>query len=503
MVAQKGRIPAPKAGWVQNASLLEPPKASAEVLDDIFPTAAGARMRRGRSLHATITGAAVQVMVWNGATSKMFASDATNVYEISSPADAAVAPTADLTGLTSGDWSAINFGTSGGSFLWMCNGADSARHYNGTTWATPTITGVTSSNLSQCWAHGSRIFAIEAGTLSAWYLPADSIAGAMTELPLRTVFSSGGSLLFGTTWSLDSGEGLDDVCVFVTDQGEIAVYQGQDPDTSWSRIGTYEIAKPLSKHAFFKAGGDVAIATEEGIVSLAAAVQQDRTAISRSAITYPIEDAWREAVTLRDASHAFNATLWHSERMLLVSVPDAYDGTSQAFVCNSRTGAWCRFTGFDVQCSVVFNDRLYFGTSDGQVFAAETSGSDNGSPYTTRWLPKFMPMGTVVSLNAARVVYRGTVDTEPQLDGAQGFSTSVPSSPAPATDESSNVWGTALWGSAVWGEGATRVAKSEWKVVYALGDEISIWFQAGSNRTTAPDNEIIGIDFLYEKGLPM
>lgn len=501
--ARKGRIPAPRAGWVQNSSLMEPPKYAAEVLDNIFPTAAGARLRRGRSLHATIGDAVTQVMVYEGASSKLFAADAENVYDITSPADPAVAPTAAISSLTGGDWSYINFGTSGGNYLWMVNGADSARHYNGTTWATPSITGVTSSTLSHCWTFGGRIFAIEADTLSAWYLPADSIAGAMTEFPLRTVFPKGGSLLFGAAWSMDNGTGPDDVCVFVTDQGEIAVYQGSDPDTSWALAGVYEVAKPLSKHAWFKAGGDIAIATEEGIISLAAAVQQDRSAVSRSAITYPIEDAWRTAVTLRDASHNFNCTIWHSRTMLFVSVPDDYTGIAQTYVCNVRTGAWCRFTGFDVQCSAVFADQLYFGTAGAEIYKAETTGADAGVRYSPKWLPKFIPMSGVTSVHMARAVYRGNVDLGPVMTGATNFSTAEPALPAAQTDESTNVWGTAVWGTMVWSQGATKIAQSEWQSIAAVGDEFSIWLMATSNRSTAPDIELIGMDYLYEEGAAM
>ncbi|MEM7318835.1 MAG: hypothetical protein AAF408_07410 [Pseudomonadota bacterium] len=493
-------IPAPRAGWVQNASLLEPPKDAAEVMDDWFPTAAGARMRRGRQLHATIGAAVTSLMVYRGSSEKMFAADANNVYEITAPADPEVAPTADISSLTGGDWSSINFGTSGGSFLWMCNGADSARHYNGTTWATPTITGVTSSNLSQVWAFGERIFAVEKDSLSAWYLPVDSVAGLMTEFALGGVFSRGGSLLFGGTWSLDSGEGVDDLCVFVTDQGEIAVYSGTDPSSDFSRKGVYHIAPPLSKHAFFEAGGDLAIATEDGIISVAAAVQQDRAAISRHAITYSIEDAWRDVVTLRTGAHSFNCTIWHSQQMLVVSVPADTQNISQAFIANVRTGAWCRFTGWDVEASAVFDDGLYFGTSSNTIYQAEVQGQDGDDAYTCALLPKFRPMGLSVELLTARVVYRGNVDMNPELTGAVDFEVEQPTAPAATSDEVDGVWGTANWGEFVWGAPSTKTVKSNWQTVKGVGHEASVWVVATSGRTTAPETELISIQVVYGPG---
>ena len=503
--SQKARFPAPSGGWVQNVSMMNAPEDAAEVLDNIFPTAAGARLRGGKTLHATIAADVVQIMSYQGASGALFAADANNVYDITTPADPAVSPSADITSLTNGDWSYINFATSGGKYLWMVNGADSARHFDGTSWAAPTITAVTSSTLSQVWAFKSRIFCVKNSSLSAWYLPSDSIAGAAAEFPMASIFTKGGKLLFGTTWSLDSGTGLDDVCVFVTDQGEVAVYEGTDPSSAstFSLTGVYDIAVPLSKHAWFRAGGDVAIATEDGIVSLASAVQKDRIAISRDAITYPIEDAWREAVTLRSASHRFNCTMWPSKQMLMVSVPNDYAGISQAYVANARTGKWCRFTGWDVQCSGLLDDQLYFGSVGGQVYTAETGGEDEGAAYTGSWLPKFRQAETIVALNAARVAYRGNVDFDPELTGATDFDKTAPGDPASATDTSGSLWGTGVWGTMLWGGSTSQKANSEWQVVDGVGNGFSVWVKSTSGRETLPSIEILGMDVLFEKGRPL
>ena len=312
-------------------------------------------------------------------------------------------------------------------------------------------------------------------------------------------------MLFGATWSLDSGEGIDDVCVFVTDQGEIAVYEGTDPSsaTTFSLAGVYEVGAPLSKHAHFHAGGDVAIVTEDGIISLASAVQKDRAAISRDAITYPIEDAWREAVTLRTSAHRFNSTIWQSQQMLLVSVPNDIGGDFQAFVCNARTGRWCRYTNWDVQCSGVVDDYLYFGSAGGQIWQAESSGQDGEAPYTASWLPKFMPINGVSSLNMARVVYRGNLDLAPDLTGATDFNTSEPVSPTAPVDGVGDLWGTGLWGTMLWGISTEKTVYSEWQAVYGVGDEISIWCKATSARTGTPNIDLIGIEYLYEDAAPL
>src|SRR6056297_1437704 len=137
-----------------------------------------------------------------------------------------------------------------------------------------TITNVATADLSQVWLFKERLFFVEKGTTSAWYLPVESIGGAATEIDLGSVFSKGGNLLFGARWSLDSGAGLDDVCLFVSDRGEVAVYEGTDPSSAdtWRLAGVYEIGDPVNKHGFFKAGGDLAILTKDGIIPVSAAV---------------------------------------------------------------------------------------------------------------------------------------------------------------------------------------------------------------------------------------
>src|SRR3546814_13466317 len=63
-------------------------------------------------------------------------------------------------------------------------------------------------------------------------------------------------------------------------------------------------------------------------------------------------------------------------------------------VCSSDlTGAWARFTGWDVRCMEVFEGRLLFGSPNGGVFLANETGSDDGQPYTGAAIPLFDDFG--------------------------------------------------------------------------------------------------------------
>lgn len=502
--SSKASFSAPKKGWVKNESLLEPQQGAAEVLDNVFPTAQGGRLRKGCEKHATIGGAVKKMFTWkSGGSELLFAASATDIYDVTTPADVDVAPTASVSSLTNGDWSIANFANSAADYLILANGADSVRAFDGTTWTTPAITGVTSSTLSQVWPFKEKLYFIEGDTLSFWYLATNAIAGAATEFPLKGVFQLGGSLLFGATWSLDSGEGLDDVCVFVTDQGEIAVYIGTDPASAstWSLQGVYRIGVPLNKNAFFKAGGDLAILTEDGIIPLSEALRKDRAALMAVAITFPIEDAWQQAIAGRSSSFPFSVSLWHSQTMLVIGTPSIDGGTDVAFVANARTGAWCRFTGWDIQDSTIHEDSLYFGSADTFIYQGDVTGTDNGTEYAGLWIPKFSE-GNPSQKFAVHARFRGRAG-ETYAVGIAAFSdyeVGSVGSVAAATEESDNVWGAGLWGTMTWGGSEYKQYVSDWQTVTGQGTSLAPAVRIGSNRATEPTLEIIALDLLYNQG---
>jgi hypothetical protein len=56
-----------------------------------------------------------------------------------------------------------------------------------------------------------------------------AIAGTLQLIPLSGAATKGGKLLFCATWSIDAGDGIDDKCVFITDQGEVLIFYRHQP----------------------------------------------------------------------------------------------------------------------------------------------------------------------------------------------------------------------------------------------------------------------------------
>jgi len=481
-------------------------------LDNFFPTLTGIRLRGGAKKYATLSnGAVTSLFAYKvGTTEKFFGADTNNIFDISTVSDASGIPTAAVSGQTSGHYATAQVGTSGGDFLYAVNGSDDARLYDGATWtainavSSPAITGVATADLSFVWVFANRLFFVEKGTMNAWYLPASSIAGAATKLPLASVFQKGGSLLFGGTWSLDSGSGLDDKCVFVSTTGEVVIYEGSDPASAstWSKVGVYEISAPLGFNATMKAGGDFIIAAQEGMVPLSQAIQKDAAALSLSAISRQIEPDWAAEVSAR-SSKPWHVLKWPTNNMAVVALPVAGGSEPYCLVVNLETGAWARYTGWDTECVGLYNSVGYFGTSDGSVRQMETGGSDDGTPYTGFYVGLFDHLrvpGAQKTVHAARTVFRAASAIRPQVSVSTDYTVCPPAPPNSIDDYTTDEWDVGLWDVATWDVGTELETVTKWSSVGRSGFAIAPQLQITSGVTPTPKIELVAMDMMFEVG---
>lgn len=536
-IAEKfSSFPAPVGGWIANVNLATPgarrPDGSkvngAAMLENWFPTATGIRMRRGSQLYQQLAGGAADITSLfsyrNGNNRKLFATTATDLYDITIVVANQYLVDDDgnrlvddegnylyvegnppsVESLTGGDWSVVQFATSGGVFLRGVNGLDTPLVFDGTDWGTsPAITGPDPTTLSYVWAFKRRLFFLKKDSLDAYYLPVDSIGGAATLLPLGGVFSKGGSLVFGSSWSLDSGSGLTEQCAFFTSEGEVAVYQGSDPGdaSAWSLVGVYQIGKPRGPKAFIRAGGDIVVATDIGFVPLSQAVQRDIAALSSSAVSYPIEVAWNAAV--EDRTGNWHCVVWPTKQMVIVAPSIATGERAELFVANARTGAWAPFAGWTVKCMEVFGDRLFFGSTEGKVVEAEVTGADQGETYTAVAVPLFDPLKSPASLKSglqSRITYRAPSELEVKLSLQKDYVISLPTPPNDIAVSNQALWGTGIWGSSVWGGESEKFTFQKWKSTPGSGYALAVAVQVTSGSIAPPDVEIVQTDLTYEQG---
>jgi hypothetical protein len=365
------------------------------------------------------------------------------------------------------------------------------------------FTGVSTSSLSYVWSFKNRLFFIEKETMDAWYLPVDQITGVAVKFPLGGEFSLGGSLVFGASWSRDTGDGLNAMCAFFTSEGEVAIYQGTNPAdaAAWSQVGIYRIGKTLGQLAHITAGGDLVIATDIGFVPLSQALQKDYAALSPSAVSAPIEVEWNSAVQLR-SSEPWQCEVWSAGQMVIVALPTVNDQPDRMFVANARTGAWAPFTNWGATCLQVFEDRLFCGTTEGRVFELNVTGLDDGLPYTATYLPSFDPIGTLglKSVSMARAVLKASTALNERLSIQKDYNVSLPNVPDASPVSTSGTWGSGIWGDSVWGRPTEKTVFQRWRSAAGAGETVAPSLQITSGSLAPIDAEIIRTDILYDSG---
>jgi hypothetical protein len=499
---------APVRGLIMNDTAAAPDPAGASVLNNWWPTTRGAKVRGGSVKYATLPDAVQTLITYKSGGEWMFAATGDSIYDITTVADPDVSPTAAVTGRTSGDYCAVQYGTAGGDYMILVNGSDDALLYDGTTFAdlndasSPAITGVDTSALTHAWSHGSRIWFVEGGTMNAWYLPADSIAGAAAQFSLAGVFRKGGSLLFGASWSLDAGDGLDDKCVFVSTEGEVLIYEGTDPTdyTTWSLAGVYTMPKPISRRSHIQAGGDLLVATEVGLIPVSAAITTDLGAIETKSVSRPITPYWQSKAMLSTSN-------WEISRLddagvMVITQPPSGSGYSMLAV-NMMTGAWSKVTGWAAQTLATYGGDGYFGTDDGEVFLMNVSGSDNGTPYTASYVGQYENLGAFGILKTIRQMRASFLSgslINPQLTALTDYGEDLPSPTSSAGETTTDVWDVGKWDEAEWDAGTTASYSSEWVSVGRTGNLIAPCVQLTFGTNSTPDVEIVAVEAQYHTG---
>lgn len=502
-------IPSPIGGWNSRDSIADMPSQDAVTLINMVPSATDLEVRGGFTKWATGFAGQVETLpVYNsGTASKIFAMSGANGYNITAGGAIGAAET-DLTSLTNARWQYVNVSTSGGSFLLMVNGADKLRGYDGTNWwidgdGTHDITGVDTAECIDIQVHNNRVWLVQKDTLLAWYLPLSSIAGAATSFDFRSIFRRGGELVSMGTWTIDAGYGLNDQAVFITNQGEAAVYIGLDPSSAatWAKIGLYQIGAPIGNRPFVKWGGDLLLINYDGVTPLAQGLQSSRLD-PRVNLTDKIRGAMASATSLYASNFGWQVFDFPKKSLLILNVPVATGASQEQYAMNTVTKAWCRLQGWNANCWSLWGNNAYFGSNTyvGKAWDGTTDAGANisfsavqafnyfgSSGQTKRWTlirPVFQTNGSPAATMGLNVDFNiipptGTVSfTAPTYALWDGASSKW--------DDLTTLWGGALTVSQQW-QGVNAVGKCAGATILGSSGGIDIHWTA--------------TDYVFEQGL--
>lgn len=463
-------IGAPVGGLNARDSYAEMPETDAIIMDNWFPSPSGVTLRNGCSSAATGFPDWVEtVMGYNGgATKKLFGISNGNIYDAT--AGGAIGA-AVVSGLTNSRWQHVNFGTPGGKFLICCNGADTPRYFDGSTWTAMSWTGPASlTTMISVTAHVSRLWFVEKDLLKVWYLPVNAIAGAATALDLSSIFLRGGYLMSMVSWVVDTVGSLNHYAAFITSEGEVAVYAGTDPSSAstWALVALFRVGRPVGRRCTCKVGEDILIISADGLFPLSKALQTDRSE-NDAAISFKIMNLINNDVQAYSANFGWQCILHPIGNKIILNVPTMENSVQYQYVMNTVNNSWCRFTGWNAACWELQGDNLYYGTNQA-IMLADTGASDAGNAIVADVLPAysyFRRPGQQKQFTMARPVMQSNGALNILMDLNIDFEQRTPASAPTLSTVTGSPWNTSPWNTSGWG-GATQMLKN-WQGVGGIG----------------------------------
>jgi hypothetical protein len=472
-------VSSPVAGWNARDPIAEMKEKDAVTLDNFFCTPFDVMLRHGYKQFSTgMTGQINSLMSYSPPSGaiKLFSAVGTKIYDSSS---AGAVSAAVVSSLTSDKFQHVNFGTAGGNFLIAVNGADKLIGYTGSAWwkdgdGTHDITGIDSASLINVAAFAKRLWFCEKSSLKVWYLGVLAIGGAATSIDFSGLFNRGGYIMAMGDWSLDAGYGMDDYAVFVTSEGQVAVYKGTDPSSpsTWALIGVYDIGAPIGRRCMMKYAGDVTIICKDGLAPLSKSLMSSRVN-SQEMLTDKIQHIMSDYTTSYGSNFGWETTLYPPENMLLVNVPTS-SGTSYQLVMNTISGAWSRFKGWNTTCFELHGDRIYFGGNGFVAIAWETQ-ADDGNNIAFEAQQSFNYFGRGGQLKQVKML-RPIISTDGNpalLFGVNtDFDTTAPTGLPTFTPSATATWDAGVWDGALTWAGDLSI-KRDWQTAFGLGYSIS------------------------------
>lgn len=369
-------IPAPMGGLNARDSLDTMSPQDAIVMDNYYPGDTKVTLRPGFSMHCELNAAVHTLFEYKGENkNNLFAIAEDSCYDVSSYE----AIKFDDVTFNSDVCQTFQYKDR----LFIMNGADTPKVlYQGSPnfvledWAF-SATNLTDSTIVSGAVSKSRVWFIQKGSLKVWYSSnAGDITGTLKSFDFSQIARFGGSLVAIANWTQDGGQGIDDLTVFLTSEGEALIYSGYDPDnaSNWVLRGSYKISKPIGYNCILPYQGDVIIITEDGYLPLSRALPLGQANTSQVAFSDKIRNLVLEKTKYGKSKSGWQGIIYSRGGYAIFNVP--YNTSYEQHVVNLNTGAWCRFTGIDSRCWSLHNDYIYFGGRNG-VYHYDDGYSDD------------------------------------------------------------------------------------------------------------------------------
>ena len=483
-------IQAPTGGWNARDSFDDMKPDDAVVMTNLIPRSGYAESRKGTEQYCdlgnSLSPSGISTLIPYQNTS-LLAAYSVSIYDITDPA-----LPVELSHAGGFNSSKFQF-TAFQDKVILTNAEDLAVSYDGSVLTDLVVTGHPGTWWG-CNTFKGRMYYWDEDARSFWYTEAGSYQGTVNEFDLSTQLKTGGTLVMMLTWTLDAGDGVDDLAVFVFSTGETLVYQGDDPGNflRWSSSGRFQIGEPLGIRAHQKVGGTEIILTKDGYVDLAEALKSGRYS-EESIYSNKIIRAAKDAARTWGSLFGWECLLYPAGNLFIVNVPRSdfkaanasnsqWAIESEQHVRNTSTGSWCKFNGWQATTFCVWKDDLYF-AQGGQVYLADVGSADNGQPITVTCVPAFNPLGSPGRRKIVTAASHVTNFQQPEYlvkDGMADFDVSFVNNVPLSAYGGVAKWNVSKWNESKWAVGTNQLTNTtkSWSDVYAEGNYITVSLRA-------------------------
>lgn len=497
MRASTVTIPAPVKGWNTRDPLDKMDPAYATKLINFYPDQGYVRTRRGSILHCnTQINAPVKTLCelpLKDGNSKFIACVGTRFVDVTTST-----PSLLGSAITNSTWhhTVIN------NRLVLVNGTDVPQSYDGTTWTTPTYTGkshtLTPSNLVHVTQYKGRLFFTEKDSAFVWNSDAPGThVGDLNRIDYSYLLQRGGRVMFCAPWTHDTGVGLQDYFVIVSSEGEVLVYEGDDPDDAsrWAMYGRFFLPQPVGgRRGYINLGSDLLIVHRAGITPLSALLAGNANS-SFAAITDAINKAFQQATEAYGNSDGWCCCYHSSSQTLYVNVP--VSNAAEQYILNPATGAWSRYVGMNANIWSTFDNNIYFGGQGGIVYRADTGNADSGTAIKAEYNSAYNYFGDRGRIKRFTMVRPHTKAPQGQqfvVGTDVDFANKILSTPSGSV-VTAGLWNAGLWDQALWAQ--SFVTSDDVLSVTALGRCASLSFGI---ETKTGVFEVYAASITYEQG---
>jgi hypothetical protein len=511
-------VPSPIGGVDFYSPLFGMPAENAIRLTNWWPEVYGMTHRKGYRLWADALPANVgSLYTYHTRTrqSFLYAFAGEGMYDVTS-ADTVTPPPARVavvSGLTTAIWQGTMFSNSAGTHKVLVSGQDDPIWVHQT--APPavvydrivsgdgtggTIAGFDPKNAIDVAIHQKRLWFVEKDTTNGWYLPAEQVTGVASKFDFGPLFKRGGYLQSLSTWTVDGGDGPDDLLVAFGSEGDIVVYKGTDPDSAdtWALQGVYYAGALLEGHRFHtKVSGDLKFITTQGLISMNEMFTSSQTVSPQSNIeARPVQQFLAEQANLYGFLQGWDVKFIPSTNMLIINIPSVVEGGSLQLVENVVNSRWSTFLGWDAACFCPDYQDVPFFAQGTRVLQGWIGHADNvsltdpaGKAITALVQQAYNYLGTP-SNNKQVGMYRPNFLTDRQVvwRGAilYDFKTAIPTLQINPAQPGIPLWDSAIWDLAIWGGGLH--AQKQWAHAAGIGMAASL------AMATRSDGEVIWVN---------